>query len=184
MMRRRISSSAVLSLLVAVLALSGASRLYGQQPEPGAAGDRMPETPSVSRSLAEISSALRQLLDRQDLDLLVKRIDLKARRISALEDQLRGSRDERDSIEEARMQLRLRLEQLTDQLDLELAKPGEGDSPAFKAQKEELELRLKQLGDRMDALDLRMAELQSLLSVREDEIEGLEDALDRRMGLR
>jgi len=183
-MRPRTIVPALLLSIVLAPAVSGARPAYGQAADPAAPGDRIPETPSVSRSLAEISATLKQLLDRQDLDLLVKRIDLKSRRIASLEGQLRGARDERDSLEEARSQIRLHLEQLTEQLDLELAKPGEGDSSAFKAQKEEMELRSRQLGDRMDALDLRMAELQSLLSVREDEIEGLEDALDRRMGLR
>jgi chromosome segregation ATPase len=180
---KRATLPALLGITLAVVVTAPAAV---ETPAPADPAARLvQEVGALNRNLERVATLLEEFLAKQEMDMLMKRIEFKSRRLSPLEQDLRNARQERSRREEERSSLRVQLEEMERALEDEETE-GAGAShiewpPGTKVQ---METRMTFLRDALDALDLRIMELENDLASRREEIEGWEEFLDREMGLR
>lgn len=174
------------ALLGITLAVVVAAPAAAETPAPADPAARLvQEVGALNRNLERVATLLEEFLAKQEMDMLMKRIEFKSRRLSPLEQELRDARQERSRREEERSSLRVQLEEMERALEDEETE-GAGAphiewTPTTKAL---METRMTFLRDALDALDLRIMELENDLASRREEIEGWEEFLDKEMGLR
>ena len=142
------------------------------------------EVAGLNRSLEEIATLLSLLLKQQHVDILIKRIELKERRLSPLQSELRGTQDERTSVQEEIKGLEAFRKETERQLD-EQAQTGLDtlDSDERRMLRE-MELRSERLTERLERLDQRAIELENDFAASREEITILDEMLAEQLGLR
>jgi chromosome segregation ATPase len=174
---------ALLGMTLAVLAAAPAA---AETPAPADPAARLvQEVGALNRNLERVANLLEEFLAKQEMDMLMKRIEFKSRRLSPLEQELRTARKERSNREEERSHLQMQMEEMERVLEAQEREGAEeSDADWAPGTKVRMETRMTYLRDAMDALDLRIMELENDLASRREEIEGWEEYLDREIGLR
>jgi septum formation inhibitor MinC len=134
----------------------------------------------LNRSVQELVALLHQYLGNQQVDLLIKRVELGRQKASPLAQELRELRARRSADAERLAQLRT-------------AQAAQGEQPERTGTSEEeereaavretmLEGELKLLKGRIAQADQRIAELENELMEEERNIRSWEALIDRRLG--
>jgi chromosome segregation ATPase len=146
------------------------------------AGKLLEHLAGIDRSLQEISVLLTSILDHQQLDVLLSRMQLKERSQVPLQDELNRARADRDglSAEINRLQaIRQEWERARN-----AATPGDPVNESEAREMRRLFSELERLEEREAVLIQRVIELEDDLARRRDDIRTLEEMVDARLGLR
>jgi len=136
-------------------------------------------------SLQEITILLAAALEHQELSVLMSRIELKQRRLQPLETALLNARKERRGMTEEEAHHADMLEMFEDQAGTHANDPEAMErEDLMKQEASRSRKRLDRLASLIDALDLRIIELEDDLARNEDDIAILEELIDERLGLR
>jgi chromosome segregation ATPase len=144
----------------------------GESPRPIAR-----ELATLNTTLKEIAQLLRQQVEVQDLDLLMKRLQLSEGQISDTEKRLSSARGELRSVEAEIGDLERRR-----QLPEELEQAGSGMEPAqAEAIAAQAESELRVVRKRIGEITNEIADLEVRLSEQREEAKGWRSVLDRRL---
>ena len=135
------------------------------------------ELAGIQRSLADLVDLLETMRRNQDVDLVLRRIELHERRLAPLERSVRGNEqdqiDTRQQVSEAVM-----WKERTEDRILELEREGIEETPEdFRQQVEVAEGEIERLQLRLDGLLQRQIELENTVADGRDEFEILDDLL-------
>lgn len=167
-----------------VLAAGGAACPAAAEAEPARADALAAEAATMNRSMQEIARLLRELLDGHQVELLIRRLDLKQRGMAPMEQELRGARSERDNLSSELTGLGARVEELDSRIGEESRGSADREQSPWRMMRSELEANVKRLRERLTMLDQRIIELENDLSSSRREILALEETVDARLGLR
>lgn len=172
-------------LAFALCSLSSASsqaQTQGAVP-PDTAATLQAELARINQSMAQLVALLRESMERQDLEIVLKRVELHHLALAPIHEELYSARATKLSLEEEQMRLQSVLDELEEQAGL-------GDSsvlPALDAEKQamkrDLEVQLKFLKGRVASAEQRVADLENELRDGQREIKTLEGILDERLRL-
>jgi chromosome segregation ATPase len=138
----------------------------------------------LNRSMKEIAALLRQQLEKQQTDLLMKRLEISERALSAREQDLRSAESEKSGVSEGLKEIQARLDQLDDESDEASAGGLRRENPDVLRMRTELELQQKLLKDRLSAVDQRALDLENDVADLREEIRGWKELVDRALGVR
>ncbi|HRC86557.1 MAG TPA: hypothetical protein PK413_13195 [Thermoanaerobaculia bacterium] len=164
---------------------------------PAATGGVEVQLQSLSRSLSELVTLLRQQLAGQRSELLMRRVELERGRLLPLETALQGARSQRQSYED---QL-ANFQGMAGSFEVEEQARGESSGAetagqeegaqagsAFSAfpahMKEHLETQMKLLKQRLREADDRIAELENEIGAVRRSVDSWQGLLDREFPLR
>ena len=146
---------------------------------PAVAAAQTPSDP-VAKELAEVNATLKQivaLLDRQsdvqDLDLLMKRVQLSDSQVAELERRLRTAQSELRSAEEVQSNVEARLKVVTTSAEIP---PAEREQMMVHGQAEQTRQR-----QRISQLTQEIAAIESELAKRRDDLRTWQAVLDKRL---
>lgn len=142
------------------------------------------EMAGLNATLQQIQAVLDRLLIQQELDLLMKRIDLRSRRVAPMESELRGIKSSVRSTTEEIQHLELYREELEESAADRREQGLEETGSAEEREQRDIESRLSVVTERLESLQRRQIEVENELAEQREEIQFLEDALDDRLGLR
>ncbi|MEM7354727.1 MAG: hypothetical protein AAF657_28215 [Acidobacteriota bacterium] len=133
----------------------------------------------VNASLQQIVTLLQRQIEGDETSLLIKRVELSNRNLTAKKDRLRKLRDEAANQQEKELSLSGALEATEEQL------AGELDvEPAQQIMMEQMEERIKSVARRRQDLERELVVLENEVRIEEEDMEVLEAVLDDRLGLR
>jgi hypothetical protein len=168
-------------LLGSLLSLLPAAGPVTAQEATNAAPDLVKEIEALRKSVQEAVGLLERALAQQRAELLLKRLDLKERRVVPLESELRRARD---AVTTTRSEVE-RFEQMEEETESRIAdavRSGtdreDSDDRILAGQ---LEAALSQVRRALESEEDRVRRLEDELAERLDEIEILEDSLRRRL---
>jgi chromosome segregation ATPase len=153
-------------------------------PAAGASAVLLQEMARLNHSLEEISGLLSLLLDGQEVDILMKRMQFKERRLAQVESEMRSRRSESEHLQEDIKQMEAYREEL--ELRAESGAQGglEPPNPEDESMRRHLDAELERLVERADSLYQQAVELENEVGTLRDEYEILEEMLDERLDLR
>lgn len=128
-------------------------------------------------ALENIVTVLEQRAGAQDLDVLMKRVQIAATRLTSVESALRAAQADWNALETERSGVELRLGQLR----LRAESGGEGVRPMFELMAESTETERKRVLQRMIQLTQEIAARRAELDRRRDELADWQRVLDRRL---
>ena len=160
-----------------LLAVSFAPSL-AQTPVATATGPA-PELTELNRSLQEIAAVLRELLDAQQIDHLMKRVQLQRDSLAPLEEELRRTRSSREGTAEQIQELTAHQTFLE-----EVAQENPESIEDYRIESRQIELQIKVLAAKLEPLEQRIFDMENDLRGRQAEIRDWEDLLDDALGLR
>ncbi len=178
---RRTASAALLAVLGAAAFLSPA---LAQEPATASATTLEQELTQLNQTMREIAELMRTYIARQEVDMILKRIELHRRYLNPLEEELRRTRSTKENMEEEIERMSAMIIEMEEQIareDSDGLDPA--DSPARQAI-DRMELHLKLTKDRQWTLEQRVLSLENDLSSRRQEMEALEEIADEQLGLR
>lgn len=190
-MRKRTKLSAAIasvSIAAALLAVPGAAvaQRPREDPDPLLAPDPVvglhEELAGVRAALEQIAAHLSRLLDHQEVQSLMARLQIRERRVAALESEQRSVREQRATASEERRRLEGVLEEW--EKDSEGRDPADPDAEAMKGEMRRVRRQIALLEQREADLESRLGELDADISRAESEIRRLTDVVDDRLGLR
>lgn len=163
------------SLFSALAILAWASGAAAQVSAPEAT--LVEEMARARVALENIVTLLKQQAGAQDLDLLLKRVQIAATRVTSAESALRAAQTDWHGLEAEKSGVELRLGMLKLQ-----AEAGEGEvRPQFEVMAENTETERKRVLQRMSQLTQEIAARQAELDQRHEELEDWQRVLDRRL---
>jgi predicted nucleic acid-binding Zn-ribbon protein len=175
---------AVLTLLLLTISGNVLSRAQQEAPPADPSTALLHEVSALNRTLEDISALLSLLLDQQEVDILMKRMQFKERRLSGLESELQGKKNEAGYVQEEIQ----RLKSFREQLDLEeqsRSQSGLDDpDPDAERARRSLEAELSVLEEKATSLDRQIIELENDVGGLRDEFGILEEMLNERLDLR
>jgi len=172
-------------VVVAALALLMGGAAVSQQPAPPKAEPDLATTlTELNRSVKEIASLLRQHLEKQDADLLMKRMEISARHLAQQEQVLRSAVAERDSLTDAMRELQVRADQMRAEMDEAPAVGAQNRNEEMERLKSEFELRQGLLKEKLAVADRKVMEMENDVAQFRDEIRAWQELVDARLGLR
>jgi hypothetical protein len=166
---------------------------------PGALSLMIFTAPAISQTTTETGSelvrevaALRKtmeqavvLLDRalvhQRVELLLKRLDLKERRVLPLESELRGARDELTASRNELARFEMILEETEQGISQEVRDGTDQPDSENRRLKQDLEQAVAHVQRNLESDEQRVRQLEDELAERLEEIELLEDSLQERL---
>ena len=194
MLQRFDVRSSIASHRLALLAILLASLLIPRvTPAQRAAEDKEPllapdpvyalqeELAGVRAALDQIATHLARLLEHQEVQSLMARLQIRERRTATLENEQRSVREQRATANEERRRLEGVLEEW--ERDNEGREPDDPEAEAMKGEMRRVRRQIALLEQREADLDQRLAELNADLSRAESEIRRLTDIVDERLGL-
>jgi len=140
------------------------------------------ELAGVRAALDQIATHLARLLEHQEVQSLMARLQIRERRIATLENEQRSVREQQATANEERRRLEGVLEEW--ERDNEGRDPADPEVEAMKGEMRRVRRQIALLEQRESDLDQRLAELNADLSRAESEIRRLTDIVDERLGLR
>lgn len=140
------------------------------------------EVAGVNRSLDRLVQMLSTMLEQQKIDLLLKRIEMRERRVLPLEQELRSARN-------AASEIVVEIDRLQAMLD-------EGESSAREALRDGQEIEAREIGQMVTQIRLnlnvvvasrdehqrRARDLEDQIGIQRREIEDLDDLLIEHLG--
>jgi len=162
------------ALAVVLLAATGAAHAEAPPPVP----DLGRELARLNATLSDIRSLLERQLETQNLDLLMKRMELAAAQVSDAESRLGRAAASLESLEEESAALTDRLAVVEAEL---LRGDAEGDPGAMAGFVAQLESTLERIEDRLRDKRLEIAGLENLLASKERDLRDWQELLDRRL---
>jgi hypothetical protein len=147
------------------------------QPAPGET--LVEQVAGLNRSMQRLVTLLERSLDQQEADLLLKRIDLRERRLAPLERELRSTKSGLLNDEAEMARVREMLEQQQDTLQREIREGTDRPNSDTRRLIADLELAVKTESDRHEALRRRVRELEDELAEGRERIEILEEFLQQ-----
>jgi chromosome segregation ATPase len=157
--------------VAAVLVIAGHSVL-AQVAKPGDASAQ--ELAKLNAIMREVADLLTKQVANGQLDLLMKRTQMALGQVERSETLLRQAQDERASMEEERSRLEGHREAISAQPKMS----AEERNSALAG----IDVELKRSGQRLNALDTKIVELQNRIAERQDELRGWQALVDRRLG--
>jgi chromosome segregation ATPase len=154
--------------------------LQAQPPPPAALGEPAAVAAEIQRlntTLARIVTLLERQIEGQRLDLELKRLEVASRRVDALEEDLARARSSRTGLANERFGMESRLETLPAEVDQ--ANPD--SLPMLEVMTRQVESHLERLDAQIAEADARILELENELTRRRQDIQALEDRLDREL---
>lgn len=179
-MARRPRSVPVLVTLLILCAPAVAVHARQAPPDPPAGSEPAGVAAELQRlngTLDRIAELLESQLEGQRLDLRLKRLEVASRRVDALEEELSRVRSSRSSLADERFRMSSHLESLA--TEIEQADPE--SLPMYEAMTRQVERGLDRFDARIAELDARILELENELGRRRDDLQALEDRLDREL---
>lgn len=176
-----IKSMVVVLAGAALLAASAAPALSAQ----GSAGDGsarlVEEMAALNESMREAVDLLKKHLEAQKMQLLMRRIEIRHGGLISVEEELRKSRNEQDSVMQEIDQLESSLGSLDQRIEDDDGLP---QAREWRMMRSEMESRAKSLKDRLYELDQKVIDLENELTDRRSEIKEWEELIDTAIGLR
>jgi len=146
--------------------------LSAQAPEPEA----LQQDAGIQQSLERVAAALEALLAYQETDLLLKRIEMRERRIAPLEDELRRHKGDLVTHKAELDRLETLQREWGDRIR-EAGKTDENAAEEWKRMEQEFELAYRDQSVRYEALQERVRLLEDDLIDRRKQIQDLEARL-------
>lgn len=155
------------------------------QEEPPAPGRTLQqEMAEVNRTLREIVDLMRLSLERHELDVLIRRLELYSRSLAPREQELRRAQANKESVEQELERMEAFMAQLEEEMARDAETGLEAPDSGLERQRADFETHQKLLKDRRWNLEQRIIELENDLTDRRRQIEALEEVVDERLGLR
>jgi chromosome segregation ATPase len=153
-------------------------------PSAGASAALLQEMTRLNQSLEEISGLLVLLLDGQEVDILMKRMQFKERRLAQVESELRSRRSEYENLQEEIKQM----EGYREEMEIEAANRDQGGLDSTNSEDErirrQIEAEMERITERSESIYRQVAELENRVGELREEYEILEEMLDERLELR
>jgi chromosome segregation ATPase len=131
----------------------------------------------LNRTLTRIAELLERHIEGQRQEVSLKRLELATRRVETLESELARARSDLTSLEDNGYFVRSELETLASQ-----AERSDPESlPALEDQVQETERTLRLVEERVKQRVQRILELENELTRRRQDLEALQDRLDREL---
>lgn len=161
------------TLLITLLAIPGQA-----QPAADAEPDGLTaEVAKLNVTLEEVVKLMRQQVEGQTLDLLMKRIQLSADRVGQTERDLRAAQKQRESYADEKLELEDRMKMFEDQVDR-----GHLDETEMEAFTQRLETSLERLEKRLRSSGQEIAELEGSLANQRQDLREWQEFVDQRLG--
>jgi hypothetical protein len=141
------------------------------------------EMKTLNESLREISGLLKEFLSNQRFEVLMKRVEFKARALAEAEKTLQSMIGERDKVSRDLLGYEANLTQLEVEKEMvqDQGQEEEGVEEFIQARRVQIETEVKMMKRRVNDLDLRIMEMETQVMIRRDEILGWEEYLDREL---
>ncbi len=175
-----LKKSTLWTVVVGFGLLAAGPAVRAQQP----AGEIAPvveELAAIRQSLDRLVGLLDSLERRQQTDLLMKRIEMKERRIAPLEQKLRQNVDEQDSLTETLTSFQSYRDSAEEQLDDALRRGDEQQAQNSREELGHIEAEGERLKVRLERLRRRGLEIEAELIGGRREIDALDDRLAERV---
>lgn len=138
----------------------------------------------IDASLKEIVRVLSRLDQRQEADLILRRMDLESRKVETLESTLRNRRNEQDGLSQEVERFQAEMERIREQI-FALDSLGSPEAAEEMAQQQDTldqyEMMLEMTTERLWSLDQQIQELENELSGPRAQLRALEAAFDERV---
>jgi TolA-binding protein len=171
----------VITLLSLILPLFP---LWAQEPSPqGEAAAVAEEINRLNDSVNEIAELMRTLLENQDLNIALKRIELQLRRMGPKMEELRKLKGNKSNREEEMVRFQGILDNFEDEIGALGMDDGEDGQEQRRRIKTNWEARIKSLKDQIWKLDQQIVELEEELEDEREQLHILETFVDERLGL-
>jgi len=169
--------------LLALAVSMGTAWAQGSEAAPAAGSSA--ELARLNRSMQELVDLFAVYLERQQVELLMRRIELKTRRLTVQEEELQATRSHQESVEEELTMLKGMVERLEANARDSDETPGLETSAgdAERRMLEEVESRVELLEDKRWRLEQKALDLDSVIERQRREIDAWEEIVDRELGL-
>jgi predicted nucleic acid-binding Zn-ribbon protein len=164
-------------------AFSAAVSTHAQEPLPSSA-ELLRELAAIRASLEKLSSHIEALTRQQELDVLVRRIEVKQDRLIPIEAELREARNEGKRLASETEKLDLLETQWRDELVKRRTIDGDGSTDETERQLVMLRQRKETLETQAAANQQRILELENRFDDTRRDIEAVEMLVDERLKLR
>lgn len=168
------------AILAAVALLATPAEPQQQEGATGASAALIEEVSGVNRSLQELVVLLQEHLGGREIELMMKRIELKSKQLGPLEATLRQARSDRADLENEAAEVKL----ILDQIDTRIEDDPAGGTDEDRRIKKEVEGRLKLLEDRKWNAEQQILDLEQDLMQGRETIKAWEELVDTRLDLR
>lgn len=147
--------------------------------EPARVGSLEEEMAGLNRSVRQMVELLRVYLERQESEIILKRIELKIYQLEPLAGELRGKRSRQRSVEEHIEHIEMNIRQMEDLLFEGKDSMSENESRQTRQRLKATQDELRMQKEKAWLLEQEAQDLESQVLVRRREIAALEDAADR-----
>lgn len=167
----------LMARFLVLIPLLGATPPMAQEPSTAASDPVVRELAGIQQALDDLVGLLESMRRNQDVDLILRRIELHERRLAPLERSLRGNEQDQIDTRQNITETEMWKSSTEDQID-ELEREGIDHAPDdFRQQVVVAELEIERLQLRLQTLQQRQIELENSLGDGRDEIEVLDDLL-------
>lgn len=140
----------------------------------------------LNETMSGMTAILEEFLQRQQADLLMKRIQIAARGLTELENRVSKSREEIDSLTRDRTRLTDEIARIEAALDEDQeSQPGMPNTAQERREvKAQMERELRFISDRLISAENRLIDLENQLADRLDDLAAWEELVDKALGLK
>ncbi len=173
-------------IIVAALVISPllATEPILAQESPAVSQESAPLTAQLQRlnqNIERIAKILEQSLQGQNLELLIQRVEMGSSRLAVAEGNLRSARATRNSLDDEKLEIEARLDQMADELDRGgLQMPLED----LERYTREMDLQLQLLKQRLREADREILELENEVTRQRANIRDWQDFIDQELTAR
>jgi len=167
-------------LLGSLLSLIVATPAIAQTP-PDPAASLVKEVEALRKTVEEAVTLLDRALAHQRTEILLKRLDLKERRVVPLESELRHARDGQAASRNELERFEQMIEEIEQRISEEIRSGVDPEESENRIMKGDLEQALAHVRRNVESDEDRVRRLEDELAERLEEIEILEDSLQERL---
>jgi len=173
-MRNRWMAVAACGLLLALwTTVPGAQDAQPEAPD----SDLVVEVQNLNRSVGQLVSLLETAVSHQHIDLVLKRLQLKERRIAPLRDRVESAESAVNNREDELRRIKMMLEE-HEETARERLRAGEEPDPEAQQMVDSLEPHVRILQRELEEYQLRLRTAEDDLARRLEEIEDLDEMLE------
>ncbi|HYU35488.1 MAG TPA: hypothetical protein VEW48_25320 [Thermoanaerobaculia bacterium] len=167
-----------------LVAGSAARAQPAPQSSPSSAGTLEQEVAKLDRSVQELVALLREYLAHQDVDLLLKRVELGLQKMGPLNQELTSLQARQSADEEQLGQLQSALTALQARELQSEASPDPQVTTDDATRKIQMEAEIKRLKRRIAETEQRISEDENELTEEQRNVQQWESVIDKRLGQR